>query len=338
VGSLNGARESRSKAEEIDETLTGLADRWAEADLQLGEAVDAIKRLTSDQSAPVLELYTRSQVRADLFVRAATLSAQVRAAKEADSDMGGLLDELANADLEQIEADRTTAASQSEELKDQIDLVNLNLGAAQKELSDLQSRDSAAELRAQTVTKGEILRARVDEYRELSLQLEMLDAFAKHLADSTESPVLDEAGRNLARLTSGRFVGFAVLKEGGKQSIEVLYCDPLQAEAKPTPVALDTLSEGTADQVFLSLRLAGIKSRQAQRTRAGLAPLPVVLDDVLMAHDDDRTGAALDLISEATGDMQIILLTHHRSVLQAAEEVAGLSTVELSPVATPASA
>jgi uncharacterized protein YhaN len=51
---------------------------------------------------------------------------------------------------------------------------------------------------------------------------------------------------------------------------------------------------------------------------------------VLVAHDDELSKVALALFAELAAGFQIVLLTHHRSVLQAAEELDGVSTCELA--------
>ena len=60
-------------------------------------------------------------------------------------------------------------------------------------------------------------------------------------------------------------------------------------------------SEGTADQLYLALRLAVAQT---------LTPkAPVILDDALVRFDDARLGAALGLLQELAADRQILLFT-----------------------------
>jgi hypothetical protein len=95
------------------------------------------------------------------------------------------------------------------------------------------------------------------------------------------------------------------------------------------------LSEGTADQVYLALRLAGIDQLQRERCAAGLTPLPVVLDDVLMAFDDQRAQAALRVMAELAERWQIVVLTHHEHLAEVVSS-AGLSSVQVSRLPEPA--
>ena len=113
-----------------------------------------------------------------------------------------------------------------------------------------------------------------------------------------------------------------------------------------TEVGADQLSEGTADQVFLALRLAGIAELQAERVAAGLPTLPVVLDDVLMTFDDARAATALTVLAELSTDWQVIVFSHHhhlaalalpaatRERLTVTELPAPLTLVEAPPSGT----
>ncbi len=52
-----------------------------------------------------------------------------------------------------------------------------------------------------------------------------------------------------------------------------------------------------------------------------------------MAHDDARTKAALQVLLEEASDYQIILTTHHRWVLDLANEIgASTATLDSRPV------
>jgi uncharacterized protein YhaN len=73
------------------------------------------------------------------------------------------------------------------------------------------------------------------------------------------------------------------------------------------------LSQGTADQLYLALRLAAIE----HQARGG-ARLPLVLDDVLVHFDEERKAAALAALADVAGTVQVLLFTHERDVADAA--------------------
>lgn len=72
-----------------------------------------------------------------------------------------------------------------------------------------------------------------------------------------------------------------------------------------SPHSALSLSRGTADQLYLSLRLAVCRLCLPEKP-------PIVLDDALAAFDDQRLGYALDLLRELAEDQQLLLFTCHR--------------------------
>jgi uncharacterized protein YhaN len=66
------------------------------------------------------------------------------------------------------------------------------------------------------------------------------------------------------------------------------------------------MSDGARDQLFFALRLAYIEDHCAR-----IGTCPVILDDVLMAFDNDRAVAALQVLSELAKRTQVLLFTHH---------------------------
>ena len=64
------------------------------------------------------------------------------------------------------------------------------------------------------------------------------------------------------------------------------------------------LSQGTADQLYLAVRLA-ICDTVLPPERS----IPVLLDDALVTFDDERMAAALDYLVELSETRQVILFT-----------------------------
>jgi uncharacterized protein YhaN len=91
------------------------------------------------------------------------------------------------------------------------------------------------------------------------------------------------------------------------------------------------LSEGTRDQLFLALRMAAIEDHLESAE-----PLPFIGDDILQTFDDDRALAALRVLSDLSRRTQVIVLTHHRHVLDLADRLPDgtLFACQREPVAT----
>ena len=84
-------------------------------------------------------------------------------------------------------------------------------------------------------------------------------------------------------------------------------------ERSSTKVPAAAMSDGTADALYLSLRLASLQVHLDTH-----APIPLIADDCLIQFDDVRTAAALQLLSELGRRTQVILFTHHQHLLDLA--------------------
>ena len=71
-----------------------------------------------------------------------------------------------------------------------------------------------------------------------------------------------------------------------------------------TPRSIQLLSQGAADQLYLSVRLA-ICDMVLPRDKA----VPLILDDALVSFDNDRLHAALDYLLRESEKRQILLFT-----------------------------
>lgn len=78
---------------------------------------------------------------------------------------------------------------------------------------------------------------------------------------------------------------------------------------------MEGMSDGTSDQLYLSLRFATLEQRLLHSE-----PMPLILDDLLINFDDERSSAALKVLEELSTKTQIIFFTHHKHLVKLAEE------------------
>ena len=114
--------------------------------------------------------------------------------------------------------------------------------------------------------------------------------------------MLNAASGYFARMTRGEFVRLHS-DDSGKEPVLVA------ERSSGLRIRVEAMSEGTLDQLYLALRLAALDVRRA----AGV-DLPVILDDVLMTSDEDRSGAMLEALADFARDSQVIVFTHHRHI------------------------
>lgn len=127
----------------------------------------------------------------------------------------------------------------------------------------------------------------------LNLALEAL-AEANAQLRTRFSPALNQkAGAILAELTGGRYESLTFTRE-----FEIL------AQTKTGARSAHLLSQGTADQAYLALRLAICALALPKRD-----PPPLILDDALVAFDDARLALALDVLQALAKERQLLLFT-----------------------------
>lgn len=306
--------ERLEKAGLARETAEQLDRRIAELTAKIGKEEDrrlhAQKWLETQRVAvdvPTLDDLDLAAERSRSLARSTQVAEQLEGLLRAaapDADLDLLVAELATAEPEILQAACTSAEEQlaaAEEALKQALAGQAQVGQRERALTTGQG---AAELHAHAqeslATAGEL----VERYLVARIQAEVLRHELEVYERKHASPLLDEAGTLLERLTGGRYVALGVRDVPGGRSLEIVGAD----EERHTPAEL---SEGTADQVYLALRLAGIASLQQERQAAGVPTLPVVLDDVLMTFDDIRTTAALQVMAELAENWQIIIFSHH---------------------------
>lgn len=169
----------------------------------------------------------------------------------------------------------------------------------------------AAELGARLLAK---LRRLADRYIELKVASHVLKSEIERFRSENQTPVLAITSRYFKELTLGSFAG--LLTDENDQGEAVL----VGTRSDGTRVLVERMSSGTRDQLYLALRLASLEYRLADHE-----PMPFILDDILVNADDARSRAALKILGELAAGTQVILFTHHRRIVDEAQELAAIS-------------
>ena len=191
-----------------------------------------------------------------------------------------------------------------------------------------QAESDIARLQGQLKAMGDpaAVDARLDELREQTDRLRAdydalevaIDALGQADAQlqSRFSPHLsDKAGAYFSRLTEGQYEEVSLARD---LSVTVRETGTLAGQP------LSTVSQGTADQLYLALRLA---VADLVLPYPGAAPL--VLDDALLTFDDHRLDLALDCLTGLAGDRQVILFTCQHRELDRLEGMDNVITIRL---------
>jgi uncharacterized protein YhaN len=229
--------------------------------------------------------------------------------------------ESVRAELKRARADRWTALTQDAE--SELAESSVARDAALRRRGEVQAHCralEASEAVASSAMEVEALRTelarRVREWRTLRAAVGLIEVSLGQLARSRQPAVVAEAARMFRGVTEGRYV--AIEQDEAGSSLVLV-------DALGTRRTLDQLSRGTAEQLYLCLRLALV----ADRARHGETPA-VVMDDVLVNFDDARARAVTAVLAELAQEQQVLLFTCHRAIRDLVRDaVRGVRVVEL---------
>ena len=234
------------------------------------------------------------------------LTAQWARASKQDADT--LRAALAEQDSAALEQEQHSGAAQLEQLDQDEKAAIAAAHAAQQALAAIDTSDDAAQAREEMESAAARYRAGVRPWAQLKLAHALLSQALRRYREQAQGPVLALASGYFRQMTGGRFARLLVDASG---TAPLLLAQPEQG----TPIGISALSEGTADQLHLALRLAALEvQHQSQPERQ----MPLVLDDVLMSADDSRAAHMLQALAQFAAQHQVLVFTHHQHLLEIA--------------------
>lgn len=180
------------------------------------------------------------------------------------------------------------------------------LRETEQQLQTLREQHAAARARLETMGDKMVLTSRrrqleeerqqlEREYRALELALNELDAANSQLQTGFSPLLARRTAHWMSALTGGRYSEVTLDRELSAM---------LRREGDMLPHETAFLSRGTCDQFYLALRLA-----LCELVLPSEETCPIVLDDALVAFDDERMGYALTALQELGAARQILLFT-----------------------------
>ncbi|MCE5200783.1 MAG: AAA family ATPase [Armatimonadota bacterium] len=163
-----------------------------------------------------------------------------------------------------------------------------------------------------------VAKSAVERYVSLHLATEILSMEIERYQRENQDPVLTRASEVFPILTLNSFqrVDTQHTTKGNQVIVGV--------RPSGTTVDVSGMSDGTRDQLYMSLRIASLE----QHIKNGVV-LPLILDDILIEFDDERAGAALNTLAQLSEKTQVLYFTHHKHIVDLANEVLGSSCMHL---------
>ncbi len=308
------------KAQRDSATKEVLRSQYTERDKELYEARETIRAMTAvlDEMCRMAGCSSPEELEGIEVV-----SAEARALDDTISDMkerlleftaGATIDGLIK-ETESIEAD--TVASR-------IDVVLEDIVRCEKELSELDqkiwsegteisrmdggSKAADAEEMAQSVLSQ--IKDYADRYVRLRLASCILREGIERYRSMNQGPILRRASEIFALITLNSFSGLKTNYDDNDNPALV------GVRASGGEVRVEGMSDGTCDQLYLSLRLAFIEKLISENE-----PLPFIVDDIMIQFDDGRTEATLKALADISTKTQVIMFTHHSHLVEIAKRV-----------------
>ena len=229
--------------------------------------------------------------------------------------------EFAGVALADLVASKRELEERLQSVKQEREGVHGELVALQQRLAALEVAANRVELRQREQDLREELKQAVAEASIIAIARGLLSECRRRYEAERQPAVLRRAGAYLESITCGRYRRvFLPLEQGphGRTGDVPLQVERDDGQLRPP----ETLSRGTAEQLYLALRLALIEE-YVERNGA----LPVLFDDVFVNFDPVRLKGALTALHRLARELQVFLFTCHPHVVRAAVQSASDLTV-----------
>lgn len=218
--------------------------------------------------------------------------------EEAREKLAAMPETVDNTDFEGIKAEYESLAAEIAKKRNALTAAETEDRVSLKNAPDPETLKSEIKELTEKISRQE------DFCRAADTALEILQNSFAELRGSYGSALEKKAADIFARLTGGAY-GSVLISKAFDMSVE--------KNGEFGSHEADYLSSGTADQAYLSLRLA-LSSVIFETSGA----LPIFLDDSLAQYDDRRMKTAAEFLREYSEKCQVIMFTCHGAVRDAA--------------------
>ena len=323
---LNAAREARASLTRIEDQLKEIKQDIEDADITIRNSKEQLAVLRDqakvEKDEELIPAGEKSRNKRELQKNLEMLEQELNRNGDGLS-IAELENESEECDIDALEGELDKISIELKELQANRDISRDHRQTLQ---NDIKAKDGSALAANASEDAEEYLAAmasNAEQYLRLQIAALILEQRIEDYRKANQAPVLARAGKLFSKLTLGSYAGLRdELNDAGK---------PILLGVRPDDqeVAIEGMSDGSRDQLYLALRLSTLE----QHLKKG-EPMPFVVDDILIGFDDKRTRICLGVLAELAASTQVLLFTHHRRVLELAEGIkaaAGIFSHELSP-------
>ncbi|WP_053765162.1 YhaN family protein [Leptospirillum ferriphilum] len=320
---LDDAKRLNESKQEKDASILALDQEIGTFETSLNEARETISTLKS--LAGVVEEISELKTAISKSDRSSSLQEEKKRLLRVLTEEGDglpvpdLLAECEGVDLDLISAREGSVSQDLDALRKQLLEARDRRTETRSAFESVGGDDTAAKAEAkrqEALAEMKEIAARYTHVRASAILLKWaIDRYRRE----KQAPLLKTASSLFALLTGNSFVSLRIdFDDQDRPQLVGLRTDG-------STVHVSGLSTGTADQLYLALRVASVLE-YLDRAPA----LPFIADDLFINFDDERATAGFKVLSQLAEKTQVIFFTHHRHLVDIAKGSRGSSTSVIS--------
>jgi uncharacterized protein YhaN len=314
---LDDAKRIREHRKNKDTAISNLQKRIEDCENSVLQARQTIRNLLEAAALTNIEqlkiaIQNSDQLRQ--LKRERSMAAETLA-KEGDGlSLDELAAECADVDIDQIAAREQTLEQELKNLRSRLMEAAERRTQTRNALNSYGGEARAAEAAALRQTAVAEMREAVEQYVRARCSATVLQWAIERYRREKQAPLLKRTGEIFAMLTRGSFIDLR-LEFNDDDSAQLAGLRP-----DGRSVRIGGMSTGTADQLYLALRVASVEN---YLTRANAVPF--VADDLFINFDNERAAAGFNVLGQLAQKTQILFFTHHEHLVQIARATLGSS-------------
>ncbi len=308
VEGLQDNQKRRLCQQQLETTQAEHTEATARLNKQNDDLAQLCKEAECERTEDLPEIEKRYKARCQALTSHAELRDQIQLVC-GNTSLDEFNEATAQLDVDQLETELGQLDSEITELEEQQTKLATQIGHHESELGRMNGNASAADAELEAQTTLSQIGHHSQQFVRLVIAKHVLRETMERYRQQSQGPVLKRASELFGSLTLNRFTGLQTDFDSKDNPV----IKGVRSESNML-VDVHGMSEGTCDQLFLSLRLASMEDYLTQHE-----PLPLIVDDTLVMFDDLRCVAALEALSELAKSTQVIMFTHHEHLVRLAE-------------------
>ncbi len=291
-----------------------LADRQALVDqiVQVEAALADLGEGDVEKGVAVLEQRRRASLRADH--EEAMLNKDYPRWKDLEDELESLTDDDMEAFSESARQDRE---NELDRVREELDFESGRSARKHNELTMRLKNETPDEVESRIATIDDQLQQVRRKRDRLILLANVLRRADQQFRFKHQPDVIQKASEYMEKITAGRYHKMILEDEGRRLTVF--------EKGSGFPIEVDeSLSQGTRDQVYLSIRFALMDHLDAHQER-----LPAFLDEVFVNWDEDRRLLGYEILKDLSERRQVFVFTCHPWMANELETVVTAQRIEL---------